>query len=201
MSKNSKTYLAEDKAEWRYVGIDEPAPSGQKIHMLNAGGISIDGNWDPKANHKAWSPLLKTDKYKEDIQAGLAAGTIVEHETAPAGPYRFWFYERTAVCVLTFATLGSSPYDRYSTRWSSSFWLPLSAGYLGIAVEMPKFLRDHYHELKALNTGNPKIHEFTAQVSKFFVGVDPKAGEPKLFDAQTRPVYPIYNYATINFGE
>jgi hypothetical protein len=61
-----QSYFATNEATWNYLGIDEDPPSG-KIQVLTVGGISTIGTRHTDGII-AWAPLIKRDKFKEQIQ-------------------------------------------------------------------------------------------------------------------------------------
>lgn len=63
MINTDKEYEVGEHA-WLYIH-EFPAPTGKKIHMLNPGGVSIDGFWDRSGKSIAWAPLHRRNLQKE----------------------------------------------------------------------------------------------------------------------------------------
>lgn len=63
-SSRLKTY-ASGEIHWVYPQDEEP-PLGVKLHILQGGCVSIQGNWDADAGYLAWQRMFKRDHKKEE---------------------------------------------------------------------------------------------------------------------------------------
>lgn len=78
-----RTYLAAQKPEWNYVGVDNDPPAGCKILVLTHGGTTVVGDSNTQ-QMLAWSELMGRDKVKELVLNLLPNSSV---------PARRWYVD------------------------------------------------------------------------------------------------------------
>ena len=60
--------------EWLYPSEDEP-PRGRKIHILQEGGVSIQGVWADGEGYLGWQRMFTRNHEKEEAYKALVSNS------------------------------------------------------------------------------------------------------------------------------
>lgn len=63
---NTKGYATSANLFWLYPARDGQPPKGVKLHILQSGGVSIQGQWKDNAGYIAFQYMFRRDKEFEE---------------------------------------------------------------------------------------------------------------------------------------